>query len=240
MLLRKIATAFRKQDWATVAVEFVIVVAGIFVGLQADSWNTARNDRIREQAILEQLHADFVSNAAAVIQYADRHEQMAAELGFALDVLTRGQISDEEVVRFRNAFVSMYQLPSISASMGGYDAVIASGDLALISDQELKNRLVNLSSELDSEISLMNYFRDMNNINAELTRDVVLLVPNSDRSDVNLRVDFDVVKEDYRMLTVVAGQQRTHRIFSDARRHLAENFADTAAYIESIQAQPDR
>ena len=37
MLIRRIATAFRNQDWATVTIEFMVVVAGIFVGLQADS-----------------------------------------------------------------------------------------------------------------------------------------------------------------------------------------------------------
>lgn len=34
MILQRIAQSIRKQDWFAVAIEFVIVVSGIFVGLQ--------------------------------------------------------------------------------------------------------------------------------------------------------------------------------------------------------------
>ena len=239
MILRRIATAFRKQDWATVAVEFAIVVAGILVGLQVDSWNTERTDRIREKAVLEQLHSDFDANAANIGLYANRHEQMVEDLAFALNVLTKGELTKADAQRFRNAFVSMYQLPSISASMGGYDAMIATGGLALITDQELKSRLIQLTSELDAEMSLTSYFRDLNQINMQLTRDVVLLEPNNDRTDTTLRVDFDVVKNDYRMLTVVADQRRKHQIIGATRRGLADNFSEAKAYIETLIERPD-
>lgn len=221
------------------AVEFAIVVTGIFVGLQVDTWNTERTDRIREKVILKQLHSDFAANAANINQYANRHEQMVEDLAFALKILTRGELTKTDARRFRNAFVSMYQLPSISASMGGYDAVIATGDLALITDQELKSRLLQLSSELDAEMSLTSYFRDLNQINMELTRDVVLLVPNNDRTDTNLQVDFEVVKNDYRMLTVVADQHRKHQIIGAARRSLANNFSEAKAYVETLMERPD-
>ena len=133
----------------------------------------------------------------------------------------------------------MYQLPSISATMGGYNAVIATGDLALITDQELKSRLVQLSTEIDAETSLTSYFRDLNQVNMELTRDVVLLMPNDDRTDTTLQVDFDVVKSDFRMLTVVADQRRKHQIIGAARRSLANNFSEAAAYIETLIKPPD-
>ena len=239
MLIRRIATAFRKQDWTTATVEFVIVVAGIFVGLQVDSWNTDRTDRIREQAILKQLHSDFAVNAVSIGRFAGRHEQMVEGLAFALEVLTRGELAKTDARRFRDAFVSMYQLPSISATMGGYNAVIATGDLALITDQELKSRLVQLSTEIDAETSLTSYFRDLNQVNMELTRDVVLLMPNDDRTDTTLQVDFDVVKSDFRMLTVVADQRRKHQIIGAARRSLANNFSEAAAYIETLIKPPD-
>jgi len=44
MILNRIANAIRKQDWFTVLLEFVIVVFGIFVGLQATEWEQERQD----------------------------------------------------------------------------------------------------------------------------------------------------------------------------------------------------
>ena len=53
MILRRIAEAFRRQDWFTVFVETMIVVVGVFVGLQVDNWNAARVvDAIRADAAL--------------------------------------------------------------------------------------------------------------------------------------------------------------------------------------------
>lgn len=50
MILRRLGAAIRSQDWFTVAIEFVIVVAGVLFALQVDNWNEARTDRERAQA----------------------------------------------------------------------------------------------------------------------------------------------------------------------------------------------
>lgn len=39
-------------------VDFVIVVVGVFVGLQVQDWNDARKDRQAEQALLNRLHSE--------------------------------------------------------------------------------------------------------------------------------------------------------------------------------------
>jgi hypothetical protein len=214
--------------------EFIIVVAGIFVGLQVDSWNSERTDRSRERVILSQLYSDFSANAVSLAKYAERHEQMAKELSFALDTLTTGELPDADAQRFRNAFISMYQLPPINAAMAGYENMIAGGDLALITDQSLKLQLAGLRANIDAESSLMEYFREGNLINKNRTDEVVLLVPNEDRTDTNLRVDFATVKNDYRMLLIVADQRRTHQIFGAARRELADEFSGIASHIETL------
>lgn len=35
MILRRITANFRRQDWMAVAVELVVVVLGVFIGVQA-------------------------------------------------------------------------------------------------------------------------------------------------------------------------------------------------------------
>lgn len=38
MLLRKLSTHIKEQNWSTVLVEFLIVVFGPFMGLQSNGW----------------------------------------------------------------------------------------------------------------------------------------------------------------------------------------------------------
>jgi len=39
MILHRLAEGVRAQNWFTVIVEVLIVVVGIFLGLQVDDWN---------------------------------------------------------------------------------------------------------------------------------------------------------------------------------------------------------
>jgi len=235
MLLRSISSHVRSQNWSAVALDFIIVVVGIFVGLQADAWNENRKERNRERAAIEQLLSDFTTNGAIVKDMADFHVEKVEELTFAMDALTRGELAPDEAVRFRNAFISMTQLPPLGATMGGYDALIASGDFALIQDQKLRSMLVNLNADLEAERSLLSYFRDMNNSQSiQPAFDLILVVPTDDRSDARLRVDFAAAKDDFRILTIVAGQRRNHQVFGGFRRSIATSFESVSNHIKQL------
>ena len=58
MILRRLADAIREQNWFTVVLEVLIVVVGIFFGLQMDDWNERRKERVMEREYLERLLAD--------------------------------------------------------------------------------------------------------------------------------------------------------------------------------------
>ena len=233
MLLRSISANVRSQNWVAVTLDFVIVVVGIFVGLQADAWNEDRKDRIRERAAIEQLLEDFTTSNAIVNRMVEYHVEKVKELTFAMDALTRGELAPDEFVRFRNAFVSMTQLPPLGATMGGYDSLIASGDFALIQDPELRSMLVKLDADLEAERSLLSYFRDMNNSRSiQPALDLVLVVPNDDRSDARLQVDFVAAKDDLRILTIVSGQRRNHQVFEGFRRSIGTSFESASNHIK--------
>ncbi len=46
MIIRRIAQGINQQNWFTVAVEVMVVVVGIFIGLQVDEWNEERKMRL--------------------------------------------------------------------------------------------------------------------------------------------------------------------------------------------------
>lgn len=58
MILRRISESVISQNWFAVAVEFVIVVVGVFMGLQVQDWNEARKARIEEAGLLSRLHVE--------------------------------------------------------------------------------------------------------------------------------------------------------------------------------------
>jgi len=62
MILRRITEQVKSQNWVAVGIEFVIVVVGVFVGLQAQDWSTARAERSAEQAAIERLIIEYKLN----------------------------------------------------------------------------------------------------------------------------------------------------------------------------------
>lgn len=45
MLLRRIIEHVKAQNWTAIAIDFVIVVVGVFIGIQVSNWNDARVTR---------------------------------------------------------------------------------------------------------------------------------------------------------------------------------------------------
>ena len=44
VILRRIASALKRQDWYSVAIEFALVVAGVLVALQINTWAHMREE----------------------------------------------------------------------------------------------------------------------------------------------------------------------------------------------------
>ncbi len=60
MILRRVTKHVKDQNWFAVALDFFIVVIGVFIGLQVSNWNDARAIRMSESDFLGRLHSDIV------------------------------------------------------------------------------------------------------------------------------------------------------------------------------------
>ena len=59
MLVRPIKRFLEKRDWNALILEFVVVVMGVFVGLQAQQWSAERDNKLRLERIVAALKADM-------------------------------------------------------------------------------------------------------------------------------------------------------------------------------------
>lgn len=94
MILRRIASALKRQDWATVLIEFTLVIAGVLVALQVNNWNEARKDRSLEAAYLESLHREAMIALPALRDLLEEKEGHLAALAKVIALMDAG---DDEV-----------------------------------------------------------------------------------------------------------------------------------------------
>lgn len=146
MILRRLTTAFRKQDWFTVGVETLIVVFGVFIGLQVNNWNEARGDRADAGVVLERLEQDFEQILDRADQSLANHERNLEAAG-RLILGIRNQAFEEETLLADIGNVSSFStMPGPSAT---FSQLVSSGRLELIQDQELRRALTEYHAYLD-------------------------------------------------------------------------------------------
>lgn len=75
MILRRLARNLKEQNWTAIGVDFVIVVLGVFVGIQVANWNDERRTQQREAEFIARLQVDFERIDARLTEDGERWER---------------------------------------------------------------------------------------------------------------------------------------------------------------------
>lgn len=59
MILRRLTRHIREQNWTAIAIEFVLLVLGVFLGIQLGNWNEAQTEERLGHVFAERLLADL-------------------------------------------------------------------------------------------------------------------------------------------------------------------------------------
>ena len=149
MVFARLRHALRRQDWAAVALEIVIVVVGIVIGFQITVWGQGRADASKERSYLRQLAADLRETEAAI----ERADSLSA-------------VSDATFVRVIRAYhmatpppqdslfgwvtQGIFRPRSPKPVLGTAQALVSSGDLTLVRNDVLRSEITAYLEESQS------------------------------------------------------------------------------------------
>ena len=129
MILRRIIAHFRKQEWTAIGIDFLIVVVGVFVGMQVSNWNSDAADRRRGAEYVERLSQDLESDLAT--RRAD-----VAYYAAVLDSLVRtNELLNDPAPDAEDLVVSAYRASELLYSpptRSTWDEIVSSGDIGLL------------------------------------------------------------------------------------------------------------
>ncbi len=151
MILRRVILHFKKQEWTAIALDFLIVVVGVFVGLQVSNWNAARGERAEEVYYLKALAGDAKASIAAVSEQVAFLEKQAA----AQKRLARYSDGAEQdlTTQYLDALiqVGIYELYTVSPRQVTFEELKSSGKLPLLKTPALRTKL----QEVDAQITVI-------------------------------------------------------------------------------------
>lgn len=180
MILRRLAEQLKQQHWTAIGIELVIVVLGVFLGIQVAIWNEERADRSAEtrhlQEIAEDLRADIAAfdmiRTSALTRIGSIDYLLGESRGqtrqAALKMPT-GEIFDIPAGRpvepaNRNGLLSHVNL--VRTTVGnrtGFEALIGAGGMQTIRDRTISRQIQKYYAQMDDLTSIQNTLRQIRN-----------------------------------------------------------------------------
>lgn len=150
MLFRRVAEHVKAQNWTAVGIDFIIVVVGVFIGLQVANWNDARSEHERVATQLASFRTELIlardDFAISQAYYQDRIESVST-LRRRLE-----QGSDFPADEFNPLVVSAIRGGALNMAFRGYEELTTTGSISKVADARLRDLLY----QWDTQLTLIN------------------------------------------------------------------------------------
>ena len=137
MILRRVIQHVRKQEWTAIWIDLVIVVVGVFIGIQVSNWNEDRATTRRAEIFTERLRSDLREEAWGYEMQVGYYGDVAANGRRALDALAgRRSMSDDGLL------VAAYRATQYNGNIrrrATYDELTSRGEIGLVADTALRD-----------------------------------------------------------------------------------------------------
>jgi hypothetical protein len=129
MILRRVIKHFRDQEWTAIFLDFLIVVVGVFVGLQVQQWNEARVDRRLGAYYVSRLTADLQNDLTRTDRIGRYYAAVLASAERTLALLDKPDANAQELV------INAYRATEITIDTQTdktWNQILSSGHMGLL------------------------------------------------------------------------------------------------------------
>ncbi len=128
MILHRLIHHMKNQHWTAVFLDFVIVVVGVFIGLQVNNWNQARIQRATLDRQLTSLRIEMQANLSKLHSWRKDEVAELKDIQFIRSSFTKGTGFDDASAMNRKLMALMYvRQPNVDTS--AYEILVKSGNL---------------------------------------------------------------------------------------------------------------
>lgn len=155
MLLRSVTKHIKDQNWFAVWVDFIIVVVGVFVGIQVANWNDSQKEQQRASEYLARIKVELVANQEDMTR---RIEYFTKARNHGISVLEKlnqsAELLDENFLI--DAYQASQSLPR-KIARATYDELLSVGAINAIGNEAIRKRLAQYyrSSQTSENILLI-------------------------------------------------------------------------------------
>ena len=237
MILSRIRKALADQNWLSVGIEFVIVVAGVLLAFQVSAWNERRIDTARVGQALERLQLESEQTIQALRGRIATDAERQAERALLVEIAMGAALTERNQPDFDRAVAQLMYFTLPPFRQNTYDALEQSGDLALINDPDLITELTRYQGHIGWVESQHASFRSGLTEFSERLSEFVAHRPTGDPRVTRVEVDLERLRSEPRLTSAVVQIARMHAIFA---HYIVQLEAHTVAFCQRLAEETGR
>lgn len=148
MILRRIMEHVRDQNWAAIVLDFIIVVAGVFIGFQLSNWNAERIVRNEADDLLQRMITEAEEARVDMADYRTIHADIldrALGLSVRLQDAEKCRAMDDEI---KQLILGVGDFPPPRFSLATASEAIETGALSVIGYADVRNEVRRIIDEM--------------------------------------------------------------------------------------------
>ncbi len=181
MIVGRIVDSLRRLDLSAALVEMLVVIVGIFLGLQVSNWNEDRQGEIDGLFYLELLHGELSDEIAIHNENFEATVDANHRVAEAAKLLYARDWTEDEYTRFEAQHWAVYQVITGLQKPHALKQLVDLGKVDLIRSTQLQKELFELNTEIEWA---MGQDRESARVVAEALRDIVAWFPYGHRDDL--------------------------------------------------------
>ncbi len=160
MLLRRITEHVKAQNWTAVALDFVIVVTGVFIGLQVSDWNENRKIKQNYAEAQARLIAESKANLEATSTFLSAIVTNLPTVRQAIDALRSCSADPDAAAKIADGLNVIRGTPTLRLRHTALDVITRNDDFLGLKSEEERERLNELKRRLSQAQETLDWLED--------------------------------------------------------------------------------
>lgn len=209
MIVKRVTEALRRQDWAMVAIEFVLVVAGVLLAFQINEWAAQRAGKESRQRAAVRLLEEVERDVAYIRQATEYEQRNVAALKAVINRIDAGRGLPADDASLMAKLASARSMVALAPPSSVYDDIVSSGGLNQIGDEAVRAAIGRYRSTLSFEERMR---QQLQTILPDLERIDAFRYAVGPEGRLSIDVDYPALRQDRKARQVVALATENHRI----------------------------
>ncbi len=206
MILSRIRKALKDQNWLSIGIEFVIVVAGVMLAFQVTQWSADRAEAERRALALDRLQEEVETSTGILDVFLNVYAERNTDRTEIIERLLAADFEGMDEEAMKDALVSTSLFPAFSPPQGVYTEITSSGMVSSLGDARFRDALGRYQSMVVFLQGQIDYFRLLSTSDNEDIRSFGAVrleyAPGSPRGRRHL-VDWDAAASDPALMQYV-------------------------------------